>query len=197
MATNNGAQHITYYPKFLNQHEINTLFYACLHRIHWQSETIQVYGRQHQVPRLVAWIADSDVNYTYSGVLHQPDAWLSELMTLKTAIEARAQTTFNSVLANRYRNGQDSIGWHADDEKTLGPQPVIASISLGATRAFKIRSRTSKKVQQTLHLVSGSLLVMEPGFQILYQHSLAKTKKPVGERINLTFRQVTWQLNSK
>ena len=182
-------KYINYYEEFLTPEAQKTLFDVCLHQIQWQSETIQIYGRQHQIPRLVAWIADTGVDYTYSGVLHQPDAWLPELSTLKMAIEEHTQTRFNAVLANRYRNGQDSMGWHTDNEKSLGSEPIIASVSLGATRAFKIRARSSKKVQ-TLNLMSGSLLVMEAGFQALYQHSLAKTKKPVGERINLTFRQV-------
>ena len=181
---------MVYYPDFLTLEEQRKLFTVCVQRIHWHSESLQIFGQQHDVPRLVAWIGDAGAEYTYSGILHQPSEWLPELIALKAAVEQRAETAFNALLANRYRHGQDSIGWHADNEPELGLKPVVASVSLGATRVFKIRTNASKQVQ-TLHLASGSLLVMQAGFQSLYQHCLAKTKKTVGERINLTFRQIS------
>ena len=148
-----------------------------------------MFGRTVRVPRLVCWYGNRNAIYRYSGVEHIPHPWTKSLSELKTRIETFTQRTFNSVLGNLYRNGYDSMGWHSDDEKELGPNPFIASISLGSTRLFKVRHKSSKE-QIKLLLPHGSLLTMSGPFQHHWQHSIPKTSAPIAPRINLTFRDI-------
>jgi alkylated DNA repair dioxygenase AlkB len=142
----------------------------------------------HLFPRLTAWYADEGISYTYSGVTHPPMPWPAFLLPIKQRVEQAADHVFNSLLLNYYRHGKDSLGFHADDEPELGTNPVIASLSLGATRKFILRhNRTREKL--TLDLSDGSLLIMAGTTQHFYQHAIPKTAAPVGERINLTFRK--------
>ena len=172
----------------LSADEANSLM-ACLQKsCAWQAETISLFGRSVQVPRLVAWQGDRP--YTYSGVTHQPEQWSPAVLRLKQVAEALAGTAFNAVLLNYYRNGRDSMGWHSDDERELGPAPVIASLSLGAERVFQVRRRDDHRVRLNLVLPHGSCLLMGGEMQKHWQHALPKTAKPVGARVNLTFRQV-------
>ncbi len=140
-------------------------------------------------PRLTAWYADPGVRYGYSGQALEPAAWPASLDTLRRELRARLGCDFNAVLCNAYRDGQDAMGWHADDEPELGPEPVIASLSLGATRRFRIRPRRGGE-SVGLELESGSLLLMDGRSQADYCHALVRTRRPVRPRINLTFRQV-------
>lgn len=155
----------------------------------WASREIILFGRPVLQPRLVDWYADPGVAYRYSGVTLGPNPWPRNLDRLRQRLDAEFGTAFNSVLCNAYRDGSDSMGWHADDEPELGPQPVIASLSLGATRRFRIRPRDGGE-SVGVDLEAGSLLMMSGNSQARFQHALPKTKRPVGLRINLTFRQV-------
>lgn len=135
------------------------------------------------------WIGDEGTAYKYSGALFEPHAWTPSLAALRDELAARFELRSNSVLANLYRDGHDSMGWHSDDEPELGREPVIASLSFGAVRRFRFRSRETKRVSLALDLASGSLLVMRGATQRLYHHDLPKTAR-AGARINLTFRTI-------
>jgi alkylated DNA repair dioxygenase AlkB len=156
--------------------------------IKWQQEEIVLFGRRHLVPRLVAWHGDPGSAYSYSGTAHEPSPWTPTLIAIRQRIEALTGHTFNSVLLNLYRNGSDGMGWHADDEPELGRNPVIASVSFGATRRFKLRHRKRRDSVTTLELTHGSLLLMAGNTQHAYVHAVPKTAVVSGERINLTYR---------
>jgi alkylated DNA repair dioxygenase AlkB len=158
--------------------------------IDWQQEEIVLFGRRHLVPRLVAWHGDPGSAYSYSGTAHEPRPWTPTLIAIRERIEALTDHTFNSVLLNRYRNGSDGMGWHADDEPELGRNPVITSVSFGATRRFKLRHRKRRDSVTTLELTHGSLLLMAGNTQHAYVHAVPKTAVVSGERINLTYRCV-------
>lgn len=155
----------------------------------WQSETIRIAGRPVTVPRLMCWYGDSDSVYAYSGVAHQPLPWTDALRDIKRAIENASGWTFNSVLGNLYRDQNDSLGWHADDEPELGHNPRIASLSFGAERLFKLRHRKSGEGIE-LRLTHGSLLLMEGRLQHCWRHCVPKTRRVKAARINLTFRRI-------
>ncbi|MCX7086719.1 MAG: alpha-ketoglutarate-dependent dioxygenase AlkB [Methylococcales bacterium] len=155
----------------------------------WQAEEILVYGKWHNVPRLMCWYGDADAFYRYSGVNHQPLPWTPTLLTIKEKVQQHCQCEFNSVLLNLYRDGQDSMGYHADDEKELGENPMIASLSFGAERLFKLQHK-SLKITLDIRLAHGDLLIMAGTIQQHWRHALPKTKQPKTPRINLTFRQI-------
>ena len=134
-----------------------------LERIAWRAESAILFGRKIPLPRLVAWYGD--LPYRYSGITHQPQPWTAELLEIKTVAEALAGTSFNSVLLNLYRDGADSMGWHADDEKELGTNPTIASISFGATRKFQMRHKVDRALRVETNLTHGSCLVMAGAMQ--------------------------------
>lgn len=154
-----------------------------LGEIPWQQHDITLYGRTLPQPRLIAWIGDGP--YRYSGRTYAPGPWTPTLLAVKREVEATVGRRFDAVLCNRYRDGRDSMGRHADDEPELGP--VIASVSLGAMRTFVLRRRKEPHVHR-LALAHGSLLVMAGDTQRDWTHALPRTTRPVGERINLTFR---------
>ncbi len=158
--------------------------------IGWEQEVLRIFGREVKVPRQVAWHGDAGRTYRYSGVVHEPRPWTALLREIKRTVERLAGARFNSVLANRYRDGADSMGWHSDDEPELGPEPVIASLSLGASRKLRFRHRQRCEPARQLTLDHGSLLVMRGATQTNWQHALPKTRRPVGPRINLTFRRI-------
>jgi alkylated DNA repair dioxygenase AlkB len=159
-------------------------------RIDWQQEDIVIFGERRRVPRLVAWHGDPGTAYTYSRTAHEPLPWTPELQRIRHRVEKLTAHRFNSVLLNLYRDGRDGMGWHADDEPELGREPVIASVSLGATRRFKLRHRRSRIAASTLDLAHGDLLLMAGQTQHAYVHAVPKTARPVGARVNLTFRWV-------
>lgn len=169
--------------------ESNLLFTVLQAELAWQEEAIFIYGRWVKVPRLMCWYGDTDARYRYSGVNHQPMPWTTALQAIREKVERQCQCTFNSVLANLYRNGQDSMGCHADDEKELGLNPVIASLSLGDERLFKLHHKKSKE-KLDIVLGHGDLLVMTGTLQHHWLHSVPKTKKLKTPRINLTFRKI-------
>ncbi len=165
------------------------LFDKLSHSLDWQQEKIFLYGRWLKVPRLMCWVGDKDACYHYSGVSHQPLSWTESLLLIKQQIEAFYPCEFNSVMANLYRNGSDSMGCHADDEPELGNNPVIASLSLGEERLLKFRHHKRKEVVDVM-LGHGDLLLMTGVIQHHWRHELPKTKKKKAERINLTFRKI-------
>ena len=159
--------------------------------IAWRQEDITLFGRTYRQPRLLAWYGDPEARYRYSRVDHDPLPWTPLLKDLRQAVESHTGQSFNSVLLNRYRDGADAMGAHSDDEPELGPAPVIASLSLGAARPFVFHSRhTPRQPAHRLILPDGSLLLMAGTTQRWWKHSLPRTRHPVGERINLTFRLV-------
>lgn len=167
--------------------EADGLFARLLSVINWRSEVALVMGRRIALPRLTAWYGEAA--YSYSGIRNDPRPWLGELLQAKAVAERCAGIGFNSVLANLYRDGRDSVGWHADDEPAMGGAPVIASISLGAVRRFQLRHKAAPELAVALDLPHGSCLVMAGATQRCWRHRLAKTARPVGPRINLTFRK--------
>ena len=155
----------------------------------WKQDEVVVYGKKHLAPRLSCWMGESWMSYTYSKNQMRPQPWREVPMEIKTQVEAISGETFNSVLINYYRDGRDSNGWHADDEIELGQQPIIASLSLGASRDFYLRNKLDRKDQLKLTLQAGSLLIMRGATQKFWQHSVPK-RATAGPRVNLTFRTV-------
>lgn len=155
--------------------------------IAWRQDQITLYGKTHPIPRLQAWYADHGLSYTYSKIKLEALPFSQNLQKIRSEVEALSGAKFNSVLCNLYRDGRDKNGWHRDDEKELGKNPTIASVSFGAIRTFALRHRQTRE-RLDLLLPSGSLLIMRGTCQHDWEHQLVATKKPVGERINLTFR---------
>mgnify|MGYP002684669528 CR=1 FL=1 len=181
---------VFFFPAFFNESESDHYYKALLQQIAWKQEPIIIFGKEVMQPRLTAWYGDEGKSYRYSGITMQPEHWTEALLEIKQRIEIIAGVSFNSALLNRYRDGHDSMGWHADDERELGTNPVIASVSLGATRRFRMKHLASKETL-AIDLTDGSLLVMAGTTQHHWQHAIPKTKLEVGERINLTFRWTT------
>jgi len=175
--------------QFYSLPESDRLFALLQAELVWQEEAIFIYGRWVKVPRLMCWHGDKDAWYRYSGVSHQPLPWTPVLQAIRERMERQCQCSFNSVLANLYRNGADSMGCHADNEKELGLNPVIASLSLGDERLFKLHHKQSKE-KRDIVLGHGDLLVMAGTLQYHWTHSVPKTKKLKKPRINLTFRKI-------
>jgi alkylated DNA repair dioxygenase AlkB len=176
-------------PDFLPPNEVDILMHTLTHTLLWHQDHIHMYGKSIPIPRLNAWYGDPGMHYAYSGIQLKPNPWTPELLYLKTKIENFTGHHLNSVLANLYRNENDSVAWHSDDEPELGPQPLIASLSLGATRWFKLRHKKSKTLIR-IPLTSGSLLIMKGDCQHAWEHEIPKTKQKTKARINLTFRKI-------
>lgn len=182
---------VLFYPCLFNAAGCEQMFAALEAEIAWRQDSATIFGRHHFLPRLTAWHGDPGKTYSYSGIRMEPLSWTSTLRQIKAAIEPIAQVEFNSVLLNFYRHGQDSMGWHSDDEPELGPNPVIGSVSLGGCRRFLLRHKMDKSISKVeLHLTNGSLLLMQGPTQHFWQHHVPKTKRPVDPRINLTFRVI-------
>jgi len=175
--------------KFLTKDEADKYFNIFLKQISWKQGHIKLFGKDVLIPREQCWIADEGITYSYSNKPLQRFSWSKELLELRAKIEHFSSHKFNSVLANLYRDGNDSMGWHADDEVELGRNPTIASISLGAERALKVRDNKTKEIIK-IDQKHGSLLIMQKGMQSTTQHSISKTKLDIGARINLTFRNI-------
>jgi alkylated DNA repair dioxygenase AlkB len=163
------------------------VFERLLNETPWREESVVVYGKRHLQPRLTAWYGDA--SYTYSGLRLEPLPWTALLLEIRAAVEAACGQRFNSVLLNRYRNERDSMGMHSDDEPELGNDPVIASLSYGATRTFILRHKRDKRTVR-LPLEDGSLLLMSGQLQRNWIHGINKSTRPLGERLNLTFRYI-------
>ena len=177
-------------PAWLAPDRADALMGSLREGLDWEVHRIRMFGRWVDSPRLSSWIGDADASYVYSGARFEPRPWHPALAELRSELHSALGVDFNSVLANRYRDGRDAMGWHSDDEPELGPRPVIASISLGATRRFAFKHRRDGQPKLTLELVHGSLLLMRGDTQSNYRHALPRTARPVSDRINLTFRQI-------
>jgi alkylated DNA repair dioxygenase AlkB len=182
---------LKYCSNWLRPEKSERLFQYFLKQLDWKTSTLILYGREQVVPRLNVWYGDEGANYYYSGANFNPRPFDPELNLLRESLQAELGAEFNSVLANLYRDGNDSVSWHADDEWELGPQPLIASLSLGAPRRFSLKPiQHSSHKPKHIELASGSLLVMAGGTQQHWHHQVPKVSSPIGPRINLTFRLV-------
>jgi alkylated DNA repair dioxygenase AlkB len=179
---------IIYYPNFFDNEEANLVFDQLKNEIPWQQDEIRVFGKTHLQPRLTALFGDEAKEYSYSNIKMKPHPWNTLLQKIKLKVETQTVTSFTSVLLNYYRDGKDSNGWHADNEKELGTNPVIASISFGAERVFQLKHNLDKNQKINILLEHGSLLLMQGSTQHFWKHQIPKTSKPVDSRINLTFR---------
>ena len=179
----------SFQPNFLASRRASWLLENLWRELSWQHWEIVLFGKHIPQPRLSAWCSDPGIFYRYSGLKLPPSRWHPELDQLRIDLKRALNCDFNSVLVNAYRDGADSMGWHADDESELGPEPLIASLSLGATRRFLIRPKNGGS-STAFDLERGNLLVMRGKSQQAWQHCVPKTRKAVGLRINLTFRLV-------
>lgn len=181
---------IIYEPNFFTVSKAGSLYQHLSTEIQWEQRFIKMFGKSIMEPRLTAWYGNKDATYQYSGISLTPLAWTENLLEIKGKIEQLTNYTFNSVLLNWYRDGNDSMGWHSDDEKELGMNPIIASLSLGATRDFQIRRKDNHKEKRQFALTSGSLLLMSGEMQKYWQHQIPKRKRVDQGRMNLTFRKI-------
>ncbi|MBX3725220.1 MAG: alpha-ketoglutarate-dependent dioxygenase AlkB [Xanthomonadales bacterium] len=175
-------------PAFWTGAQADALLTALDDEPAWTRHRVRLFGREHLAPRLSAWHGEAGARYRYSGSWHEPHPWTPALIAVRDRLVEALGLPFNSVLANRYRDGGDAMGWHRDDEPELGGRPVIASASFGAPRRFALRHDSGRR--EALALGHGSLLVMAGDSQSRWRHALPRTARPVGGRINLTFRQV-------
>jgi len=183
---------ISYYPCFIDLDQADHYLAELINDINWQQESIVVYGQQHKVPRLSAWYAEQGRSYQYSGLKKTGLPWIPVLLELRKRISQLCNASFNSVLANLYRDQNDGVGWHADDEPELGQQPVIASLSFGQNRTFQLKHNQDKNLRRSIELAHGSLLLMQGDTQHYWQHQVPKSKRSMSERVNLTFRKVNY-----
>ncbi len=183
--TEHGQCH--YISKFLTQQQADELLQKCKGQLDWRQDPIFIYGKEYKIPRLHAWYGDFD--YTYSKITLEKRVMPEFIKDLSTKISTEMEVSFNGVLANLYRDGRDSNGWHRDNEKELIKPLHIASISLGEERFFHLRKKGETKVSHKILLEHGSLLLMMDPFQDFWEHQIPKSKKVNGERINLTFRR--------
>lgn len=182
---------ILFYPDFFRPEESDVLFENLLNHIAWKQEQIKLFGKVFEQPRLTAWYGDGGKSYTYSGIKLLPNRWTPELLQIKERIEKALHDNFNSVLLNLYRDGQDGMSWHRDDEPDLGINPVIASVSFGAARRFQLKHKYRKELKKVdVDLTHGSLLVMAGTTQHFCLHKIVKSSKTISSRINLTFRKI-------
>lgn len=181
---------IIYYPDFFEKKQADTLFDELLREIVWQQDRITIYGKTHPQPRLTALYGNEGKPYSYSNITMYPHPWSRLLQKIKYYIEATTECQFTTVLLNQYRDGRDSNGWHADNEKELGTNPIIASVSFGTNRVFQLKHNTITEAKKSIILEHGSLLLMKGSTQHFWKHQIPKTAKPVGTRINLTFRNI-------
>ncbi|TXE16681.1 alpha-ketoglutarate-dependent dioxygenase AlkB [Psychroserpens burtonensis] len=181
---------LLYIENFYNATNAEYYFDILKKTVNWQQDDITLFGKTYKQPRLTSLYANNSKPYSYSNITMQPTIFTSELQQIKSDIEQEVEHQFTSVLLNLYRNGNDSNGWHADNEKALGKNPVIASLSFGETRPFHFKHRHIKDERHKINLNHGSLLLMRGEMQHYWLHQIAKTKKTIGERINLTFRTI-------
>ena len=188
---------VIYFPNALSREAADTFFTKLQAELPWRQDTIKLFGKPVKIPRLQSWHGAPDCTYTYSNLTMSPNPWTESLVDIKARCEQLCEKSsasqykirFNSVLANWYRDGQDSMSFHSDDEPELGINPVIASVTLGEARPFVFKHKETKE-KHTQVLEHGSVLIMAGTTQSHYVHSIAKTAKPIGGKINLTFRHL-------
>ena len=179
---------LSLHGKIYSSEQSHTLLNSLISKITWQNEFV-AFDRHFDVPRMQAWYADTGINYRYSDNMLQSHQWVEPLLSIKHNIEYISGYTFNSVLVTYYRDGHDHVSWHADDEPELGDSPVIASLSLGASREFMYRHK-QRDEKGSMQLHNGELLIMQPAFQHHWEHCVPYEFDIVKPRINLTFRKV-------
>lgn len=177
-----------YYPDFFSQEDSDRYFNHLVNDVPWKQEPIFIFGRQIMQPRLTAFYSDEGKDYGYSGIRMESHPWTNELSEIKRKIEAVAGATFSGALLNYYRDGKDSMGWHRDNEKELGKEPLIGSVSFGASRVFQFREYATKKSVRSVQLSHGSLLLMKGESQQYWEHRIPKKQKQLAGRVNITFR---------
>lgn len=185
-----SGAYLEYYPALFSEKESENYLNYFLEFEEWKQETIKIFGKEVLQPRLTALFGEEDKTYSYSGITMKPKPFTPTLLKIKDGCEKHSGEKFNVCLLNLYRDGSDSMGWHSDDEKELGKNPVIASVSFGAERAFHLKHKKDTKLKKKLVLENGSLLIMAGTTQHFWKHQLPKTKKKVGPRVNLTFRKI-------
>ena len=178
-----------YFPAFYAADDSRALYQRLLVETPWQQDTVNFGGKRILVPRLQAWYGDENANYGYSGLKLKPHAWTPLLASMRDRLQQRLSLPFNSVLLNYYRDGQDSVAWHSDDEPALGADPNIASLSLGTSRRFELKHKQRRELKKlSIELGDGSLLLMGSGLQRHWSHQVPKESGVTGARLNLTFR---------
>ena len=178
------------FPEFFSKEESEQLWEALQKNIHWKQEPVVIMSKKVMQPRLTAWYGDEGKSYRYTGITMHPHPWTKELLLIKERIEELSGQIFNSVLLNFYRNGNDSVGWHRDNEKSLGINPGIGSVSFGAARYFHFRHYQQKHIKEKILLTPGSFLLMKGETQHKWFHSIQKEPHITGGRINITFRTI-------
>ena len=182
---------VEYFEDFFDLDECNTIIPRLNSDINWMREKITMWGKKIITKRRIAWYGDEGRSYTYSGTTFQPSTWNQILLRIKDRVESKTSHKFNSVLLNDYKDGSVGMGWHSDDEKELGKNPIIASLSFGANRDFILKHREKKDIEKVkIHLKNGSLLLMLDSTQHYWKHSIPKRLKVKNSRINLTFRKI-------
>ena len=176
-------------PSWLNESEAKYLKTKLLNNILWEQPNIRVFGKSYLIPRHTAFIGDELISYSYSGIKHIAHKWPIWFIPLLLKIRGYSGREFNGCLVNLYRNGNDSMGWHSDNEKELDEYSCIASLSFGSTRDLIFRKRSTKTHRRNLSLANGDLLIMEPPCQTYWEHSIPKRSRVSSLRINLTFRK--------
>ncbi|WP_417875574.1 alpha-ketoglutarate-dependent dioxygenase AlkB family protein [Winogradskyella sediminis] len=181
---------LIYIPNLFSMHECKTYFKTIKSETKWQHDDITVFGKTYKQPRLTALFGHTDQPYRYSNITMHPHPFTPTLLTIKKKAEHCSNHIFNTLLINLYRDGNDSNGWHADNEKELGKNPLIASVTFGESRTFHFKHKFIKEERHKLNLENGSLLIMKGEMQHYWLHQIPKTKKQVNERLNLTFRTI-------
>jgi alkylated DNA repair dioxygenase AlkB len=180
-----------YVPNVFTREKSDEYFNQLFTEIRWKQEPIKIFGKEVMQPRLTAWYGDVEKPYAYSGITMAPDHWIHPLIEIKSVADQLSGAESSSALLNLYRDGNDGLGWHRDNEKVLGPTPTIASVSLGAVRSFQLRDYKDKKNLISLELQPGSVVIMRGASQQMWEHRVPKSKKVFGARINITFRIIS------
>lgn len=182
--------HLLYDASAFDSARAEDLFSTLQGEVAWEQHQLTLFGRKVGAPRLSCWVGDPGTAYTYSDTRFEPNPWTPTLLALREELQDRLKSPFNSVLANLYRDDRDYMSWHSDNEPELGEQPVIAALSFGAIRRFRLQHKYNTRLSLTLDLPPGSLFVMAGDTQRFYKHEISRTKRPAGARINLTFRHI-------
>jgi alkylated DNA repair dioxygenase AlkB len=181
---------LDYRPNLFSAEESAYLMQKLIAEMPWQQRVVKMYDKHVLTPRLTVWVGDPGTDYSFSGEKHDPLPWTEELLMIKNKVEPLADTKFNSVLLNYYRDGNDSVAWHSDNENALGKHPVVASVTFGQVRSFDIRNKKDHSQKYSIKLENGSYLLMKGNLQEFWEHRIAKTTKPMKARVNLTFRVI-------
>lgn len=185
------ADVLNYIPNVFTHNESQHYLTEFINAVQWEQRVVNMYGNALLTPRLTAWYGDPKKDYAYSGNRFSPLPWTPSLLQIKQKIEPLAGAQFNSVLLNYYRDGNDSVAWHSDNEQELGKQPIIGSVSFGQVRRFDIRHKLHHDRKYAVRLEEGSLLIMKGELQQHWEHRIAKSKEPMKARVNLTFRIIS------